>query len=69
MTIINAFHPDYMKTHHPDLTKTIIKEQKAKENGQLYGSKAREKEPSLEQPTSNTINRFPKTERVKNATQ
>jgi hypothetical protein len=21
MTIINAFHPDYMKTYHPDFTK------------------------------------------------
>ena len=64
MTIINAFHPDYVRTYHPDLTKTIIKEQKAKENGQLYGSKAREREPSLDQPTSNTINQFPKKEKV-----
>ena len=62
---INAFHPDYVKTYHPQLLKTIVSEQKAKENGQLYGSKARAKEPSLEQPNSNTINKFPKTERVK----
>lgn len=65
MTQINAFHPDYVKTYMPELTQKIIKEQKAKENGQLYGSKAREKEPSLDKPTSNTINRFPKTEKVK----
>lgn len=64
MTAINAFHPDYIKTYHPDLTQKIIKEQKAKENGQLYGSKAREKESSTE-PNSNTIQQFPKREKKK----
>jgi hypothetical protein len=63
MTVINAFHPDYVKTYMPELTQKIIKEQKAKENGQLYGSKAREKESSSE-PNANTINRFPKKEKL-----
>jgi hypothetical protein len=49
----------------PELTQKIIKEQKAKENGQLYGSKAREREPSLDQPTSNTISKFPEREKKK----
>lgn len=62
---INAFHPDYVKTHMPNLMKKIASEEKAKENGKLYGTRAREREPSLEQPTSNTINKFPKTERVR----
>ena len=25
MTIINAFHPDYMKTYHPDFWKAFIR--------------------------------------------
>jgi hypothetical protein len=62
MVQINAFHPDYIKTYHPDLTQKIIKEQKAKENGQLYGAKARDKESSTE-PNANTINKFPKREK------
>ena len=65
MTIINAFHPDYVKTYMPEMMTKIRAEQKAKENGQLYGAKAREREPALDQPKSNTINRFPKTERVR----
>jgi hypothetical protein len=64
MVQINAFHPDYIKTYHPDLTQKIIKEQKAKENGQLYGSKAREKE-SINEPNSLTIKQFPKREKRK----
>ena len=62
MTIINAFHPDYVKTYHPELLKGIKSEEKAKLNGQLYGAKVRERE-SKTDPNYNTINRFPKTEK------
>lgn len=65
MTIINAFHPDYVKTYMPEMMTKIHAEEKAKANGKLYGTRAREREPSLDAPTSNTINRFPKTERLK----
>lgn len=69
MTVINAFHPDYVKTYHPELLKTIRSEQKAKENGQLYGAKTRMRESIPQTPDKNTINRFPKRERVEDAAQ
>jgi len=56
MTIINAFHPDYVRTYHPELMHSIRKEEKAKANGQLYGSKTRERESDTE-PNYNTINK------------
>lgn len=31
--IINAFHPDYVKTYHPELLSSIKSEEKQKENG------------------------------------
>lgn len=65
MTIINAFHPDYVKTHMPEMMTRIHAEEKAKENGKLYGTKARQRESIPTEPSYNTINRFPKTERVK----
>lgn len=64
MVQINAFHPDYVKTYHPDLLKTIKSEEKAKANGQLYGSKTRERESNTE-PNSNTISKFPAREKKK----
>lgn len=64
MTIINAFHPDYVRTYHPELMKTIRTEEKAKANGQLFGSKTRERESSTE-PNYNSINKFPDREKVK----
>lgn len=54
MTVINAFHPDYVKTYHPELLKTIRSEQAQSENGKISGAKVRAKESSTE-PNSNTI--------------
>jgi len=31
MTVINAFHPDYMKTYHPDFMKDVRTQQASKE--------------------------------------
>lgn len=31
--IINAFHPDYVKTYHPELLASLKSEEKQKENG------------------------------------
>lgn len=64
MTHINAFHPDYVKTYHPELLSTIKAEQKAKENGQLYGTRSRLRESNPAEPDANTINRFPKKEKL-----
>ena len=33
MTIINAFHPDYVKTYHPELLTSIKVEEQQKANG------------------------------------
>jgi len=33
MTVINAFHPDYMKTYHPDFMKDVRTQQASKEQG------------------------------------
>jgi hypothetical protein len=33
MTTINAFHPDYIKTYHPDLLSRIKTEEQQKNNG------------------------------------
>lgn len=32
--IINAFHPDYVKTYHPELLSSIRMEEKQKANGE-----------------------------------
>lgn len=64
MVQINAFHPDYVKTYHPELMHSIRKEEKAKANGQLYGSKTRERESDTE-PNYNTITKFPDREKKK----
>lgn len=62
---INAFHPDYVQTHMPELMPTIRAEQKQKLNGENYGSKNRQRENDRTVPNYNTINRFPKTKAVK----
>lgn len=62
---INAFHPDYVKTHMPDFLATIRSEEKAKENGQLYGAKARLREANPDEPVASTIDKFPKLEKRK----
>lgn len=64
MVQINAFHPDYVKTYHPELLKSIKSEEKAKANGQLYGSKTRARESDTD-PNYNSINKFPAREKKK----
>ena len=64
MTIINAFHPDYVKTHMPEMMTKIQSEEKAKNNGKLYGAKTRLRESIPQLPDRNTIGSFPKTKKA-----
>lgn len=39
--VINAFHPDYVKTYHPELLSNIRLESTQKANGEAAGAKAK----------------------------
>lgn len=60
MTVINAFHPDYVKTYHPDLLTGIKTEAKQVENGRVHGSKSKATRESTNKGAF-TIAKFPKT--------
>jgi hypothetical protein len=58
--IINAFHPDYVKTYHPDLLTAIKAEATQKANGVIAGGKAKATRESVNKGAF-TISKFPKT--------
>lgn len=62
MTIINAFHPDYIKTYHPNLLTSIKVESAQHANGVIAGGKAKATREHKQGKTAFTINKFPKTE-------
>lgn len=43
MTTINAFHPDYVKTYHPELLTSIKSEAAAQARGVISGTIGRER--------------------------
>lgn len=61
--IINAFHPDYVKTYHPEFISKLRTESEQVENGKKYGSQSRATRENAS-VTVNTISTFPKTKRV-----
>lgn len=61
---INAFHPDYIKTHMPHLLTRIKKEASQSDNGQVYGAKSRVQRETVEGKFVNSINCFPKTKKA-----
>jgi len=63
-TILNAFHPDYVKTYMPEFISSIRVEEQQRKNGEKFGSKSRVTRESVHGKTVNTINVFPKTKRV-----
>ena len=65
MTIINAFHPDYVKTYHPDLLTSIKVESVQHANGVVAGGKAKATRENKHGKTAFTINKFPKTQAAK----
>lgn len=53
---INAFHPDYIKTHHPDLTKELHLKATQIANGIINGGKSKAAREAKQGRTVNTIN-------------
>jgi hypothetical protein len=62
MTTINAFHPDYIKTYHPEFLTTIRVESSQHSHGVINGGKSKAKRESVKGKNVNTINIFPKTQ-------
>ena len=56
MTVINAFHPDYVKTYHPDLLKSLAVEAKQQADGVINGGKSKKNREAKKGKTVNTIN-------------
>ena len=60
---INAFSPDYVRTHMPDFLSKIRKESEAMANGVKFGTMARAtRESDGSKPRD--LSQFPKTKRV-----
>jgi hypothetical protein len=59
---INCFHPDYVKTYHPELLINIKREADQKANGQKYGSMARATRENVVGEVK-SLNQFPKTKK------
>lgn len=64
MTVINAFHPDYIKTYHPELLSTIRTESTQVENGRSSGARSKATREAVNKGAF-TISTFPKTKAVK----
>lgn len=58
--IINAFHPDYVKTYHPELLSSIRTEAAQKANGAINGVKSKKVRES-KNVSANTVNTKSKT--------
>jgi hypothetical protein len=62
--VINAFHPDYIKTYHPELMSRIQMEAAQVENGKVNGAKSKVQRESVNKGAF-TISTFPKTKAAK----
>ena len=65
--IVNAFHPDFVKTHMPQFMATIRLEEAAKANGKKYGTLARATRENDGNTKLKPLSDFPKTKRVSTA--
>ena len=59
--VMNAFHPDYVKTYMPEFLSTIRLEAKQKANGQISGAKTKATRESVNK-NAFTISAFPRTQ-------
>jgi len=59
--VINAFHPDYVKTYMPEFLSSIRLEATQKANGVINGGKSKAKRESVNKGAF-TIAKFPKTQ-------
>ena len=58
--VINAFHPDYVKTYMPEFVSTIRLESTQQANGVINGGKSKASREAKKGKTVNTINLSPK---------
>lgn len=65
MTVMNAFHPDYVKTHMPHVLASLKAEAIQVQNGKINGAKSKANREATGSKTVNTINVFPKTKAAK----
>jgi hypothetical protein len=63
-TILNCFHPDYVKTYMPEFLSTIRIESAQHANGVINGGKSRATREAVRGKNVDTIGAFPKTKRV-----
>lgn len=61
MTTVNAFHPDYMKTYHPEMLSAVRLESTQHANGVIAGGRSKATRENKHGKTVNSINAFPKT--------
>jgi hypothetical protein len=61
--LINAFHPDYVKTYMPEFVSKMRLESFQYANGVINGGKSKASRESAKGKTVNTINAFPKTQK------
>jgi len=64
MTVMNAFHPDYVKTYMPHILSSIKTEETQVRNGKINGAKSKVQRESVNKGAF-TISTFPKTKAAK----
>ena len=62
--IINAFHPDYIKTYHPEFMTDMRIASAQHAQGVINGGKSKAKRESVHGQNVDSIDRFPKTQSV-----
>jgi len=62
--VINAFHPDYVKTFMPEFLSVFRVQSTQQANGVINGGKSKAKRESVHGNNVNSISVFPKTKRV-----
>lgn len=67
--IINAFHPDYIKTYHPEFMTDMRVASAQHAQGVINGGKSKAKRESVHGKNADSIDRFPKTQPVKRTTE
>jgi hypothetical protein len=64
MTVMNAFHPDYVKTHMPHILSSLKTEEAQALNGRISGAKNKATREATNKGAF-TISTFPKTKAAK----
>ena len=63
--IINAFHPDYVRTYHPELLTALKSESMQAENGRINGAKSKKAHrESFGGNAVQSLSKFPQTKPV-----